>query len=110
MKNKIKRFLEVTQFYEMATETIVELLKSDEVEGLTPEVINSIFDITEIEETIIPLYESKFTEQELDSILAFFNTHAGTKMLTVNSELSDSINYTFNEWITKKYSEYIEQH
>jgi hypothetical protein len=108
MKEKIKRFLEVSHFYEMAYETIGALASADEIEGLDEATFAQIFDLSEIEDVIIPLYEAKFTEPDIDAILSFFDSSVGQKMLSINTELSDSINSVFNEWISKKYSEYVQ--
>jgi hypothetical protein len=105
MKEKIKEFLEITQFYAMAKESIATLLSNDGIDT----GVSEIFDISELEELLIPMYETKFTEDELDTIIYFFNSTVGQKMLRVNDELSNSINAVFNDWITKKYTAYLNQ-
>jgi uncharacterized protein len=105
MKEKVIEFLRFTQFYEMVEETIGTLIEnSDELDDVMKTKLEDAMDLSELESAIVPLYEKMFTESELDTILEFFETPAGKKMLLVNDTISGEVNQIFHEWLTTKYN------
>jgi hypothetical protein len=105
MREKVIEFMHHTQFYNMVSETIAALFEnSGDISEDARAKLLSILDIEELEADIIPVYERMFTESELDSILSFFNSTAGQKMLQVNTSVSDEVNSIFSEWLSSKYN------
>jgi hypothetical protein len=105
MRDKIKQFLEIIQFYDLAKDAINSLLAADNVDV----DYDSIFSTTDVEERIINLYEDMFSESELDAILYFFNAPVGKKMIKINNDLSESVNKVFSQWVRESYTRYLEE-
>jgi hypothetical protein len=109
MRDKVKEFLKLTQFYEMASETIASLIENTyEVDDPLKAELEEVLQVAELENYIVPMYEQMFTEGELDAILHFFKSPVGVKMMQVNDQLSENVNAVFTEWLAAKYDAFIE--
>lgn len=109
MKDKIKEFLKLTQFYDLTKAQLNALIDGDGENSVLSSQFKRHFNIEELEERILPFYEKNLTETDLDQILVFLKSPIGQTMIRVNSEISTDINNITNDWFVEKYEQAIKE-
>lgn len=103
MNDKIKKFLTLTNFYNLASKQLNDMVDGDGSNSLMKLHFKRYFKMDELENDIIPLYLEKFNESDLDQIIDFLESPAGQIMISINNEISPYINDIINKWFTEKY-------
>ncbi|GAA4320755.1 hypothetical protein GCM10023115_47960 [Pontixanthobacter gangjinensis] len=73
------------QQFDIMTEPIVEMIPEENREAFKAELATSTEDLYA---KLAAVYTESFTEQELDKILAFYDTPVGKKMVAITPELT----------------------
>ncbi|MDT0677412.1 DUF2059 domain-containing protein [Autumnicola musiva] len=73
------------QQFEVMTEPVVKMIPEANQEAFKKELLTSM---DELYAQIAEVYIENFTEEEIDKILAFYNTPVGEKMVGITPELT----------------------
>ena len=68
------------------------------------EELRKLFDLNEIIAELVPVYDRHFTQEDLEGMIAFYESGAGQKMLSVSSALIKEVTQTTMGYFQKKLS------
>jgi hypothetical protein len=100
-KERIKKILELEGFYKSSHLIVGRILESFK-DPILQSKAQKHFNFEEIVEKIVPLYESEFSDEELDSIITFYNSTEGKKILEFKQTSNFKINEILKEWMAEK--------
>lgn len=107
-EDRVKKILEAEGFYESSHLILGKILESFK-DPILHSKAQKHFNFNEIVDMIIPLYTEEFNTEELDSILDFYSTDSGKKILKFKQTSNFKINEVLNTWIKDKQNKLISE-
>ena len=101
-RDKIKQLLDLTGFAEILNAQISKMIGL-QVNPQIKYLVEKEFDILQIQDKIIDIYDNYFHEVEIEEIMKFLEMPVGRKMMNFMSSTND-LQKEVNEWMFNKYS------
>lgn len=96
----ILQFFKVNGTYENLKQTFEKIVSQSPAER--QEELRAVFNVEEIIKQLIPIYNKYFTEDELKTIIDFYQSPAGVKMLQTTPELLKEVVQTTVKYLKEK--------
>jgi hypothetical protein len=101
--DKIRKVVELAKFKESAKDSLEQSFAMMKNHPKFQEIYSKNFKWEDFIDIIVPHYEKHFTETELDSIIAFYESEVGQKIMNFNEE-SEGMNESVNYWLKENYN------
>jgi len=110
----IRKLIEVTGATQMGSQLVANLLEQlkpafPHVSAETWDELASLLPPAEAADLIVPIYAKHFEQEELEALLAFYESPTGQKMLAKMPEVMQESIEVGNDWGRRKAQELIEK-